>query len=78
MNLPPNLLPNNILSQCKPGALAGNNANIYLNLKRFYYLPNFAQPGYSINFPTKGKETTREGTKKGENAIMWKLPYKRQ
>lgn len=61
MNLPPHLLPNNIISQCKPGDLAGNNTNIYFNFKCFYCLPNFPQPGYSINFPTNNKETTREG-----------------
>lgn len=54
-----NLLPNNqyFSFQFKPGALPGNkhNASLYLSPKCFYYLPNFAQSGYSINFPTKDK-----------------------
>ena len=30
---------------------------LYLTLERFYYPPHFAQV---MNFPTKGKETSRE------------------
>lgn len=43
MSLLANFLPYNqyFSSQSKPGALAGNNASIYLKLKCFYCLPNF-------------------------------------